>query len=114
MSTQSWDFSVDQLRATLPDLSLRDELRLSRRLDGLVHRGRRGGSQRKTPDSRTLDPQQELDRITAEVESARTRMATRRASVPDLKYPAELPVSQRKDDLLAAIRDHQVVILAGE
>ena len=27
-----------------------------------------------------------------------------------LSYPAELPVSQRKDDILAAIRDNQVVI----
>ncbi len=29
-------------------------------------------------------------------------------------YPAELPVSQRRDDIAAAIRDHQVVIVAGE
>ena len=34
----------------------------------------------------------------------------------DLKivYPAELPVSQRREDIAAAIRDHQVVIVAGE
>ncbi|HST83991.1 MAG TPA: ATP-dependent RNA helicase HrpA [Kineosporiaceae bacterium] len=114
MSTQSWESSIDELRAALPDLSLRDELRLSRRLDGLLHRGRRGDSRRKVPDSRSADPEQELNRIAAEVESGRVRMATRRASVPQLKYPPELPVSQRKDDLLAAIRDHQVVILAGE
>jgi ATP-dependent helicase HrpA len=114
MSTQSWESSVDELRAALPDLSLRDELRLSRRLDGLVHRGRRGVSQRKTPDTRTADPQQELSRIATEVQAGQARMAARRAAVPVLKYPPELPVSQRKDDLLAAIRDHQVVILAGE
>src|SRR4051812_29344320 len=30
------------------------------------------------------------------------------------RYPAGLPVSEKKDDILAAIRDHQVVILAGE
>ena len=29
-------------------------------------------------------------------------------------YPAELPVSQVKDEIAAAIRDHQVVIVAGE
>ncbi len=34
--------------------------------------------------------------------------------VPELKYPAELPVVTRKDDIAAAIRDHQVVIVAGE
>jgi len=31
-----------------------------------------------------------------------------------LRYPPELPVSQRKDEIAAAIRDHQVVIVAGE
>ena len=31
-----------------------------------------------------------------------------------IRYPAELPVTQRRDDILAAIRDHQVVIVAGE
>ncbi|XBO42885.1 ATP-dependent RNA helicase HrpA [Pedococcus sp. KACC 23699] len=34
--------------------------------------------------------------------------------VPDLKYPENLPVVARKDDIAAAIRDHQVVIVAGE
>ena len=36
------------------------------------------------------------------------------AGVVHITYPAELPVSQRRDDIAAAIRDHQVVIVAGE
>src|SRR6478736_793391 len=31
-----------------------------------------------------------------------------------ITYPPELPVTQRRDDIAAAIRDHQVVIVAGE
>ncbi|WP_235558561.1 ATP-dependent RNA helicase HrpA [Nocardioides sp. Leaf285] len=31
-----------------------------------------------------------------------------------ITYPAELPVTQRRDDIAQAIRDHQVVIVAGE
>lgn len=31
-----------------------------------------------------------------------------------ISYPAELPVSARREDIAAAIRDHQVVIVAGE
>jgi len=31
-----------------------------------------------------------------------------------ISYPDSLPVSQRRDDIAAAIRDHQVVIVAGE
>jgi ATP-dependent helicase HrpA len=40
--------------------------------------------------------------------------AARRAAMPPISYPAELPVSQRKDEIARAIRDHQVVIIAGE
>jgi ATP-dependent helicase HrpA len=32
----------------------------------------------------------------------------------EISYPAELPVSQRREDIAAAIRDHQVVVVAGE
>src|SRR5437899_1435524 len=39
---------------------------------------------------------------------------TTRATPVHIRYPAELPVIERKDELLAAIRDHQVVIVAGE
>ncbi len=42
------------------------------------------------------------------------RIARRRASVPAISYPPQLPVSERRDDLLAAIRDNQVVVVAGE
>jgi ATP-dependent helicase HrpA len=35
-------------------------------------------------------------------------------AVPVVSYPPGLPVSQRKDEIAAAIRDHQVVIVAGE
>jgi ATP-dependent helicase HrpA len=40
--------------------------------------------------------------------------AARRAAMPSIRYPAELPVSQRRDEIARAIRDHQVVIIAGE
>jgi ATP-dependent helicase HrpA len=33
--------------------------------------------------------------------------------LPVITYPPELPVSQRRDDIAAAIRDNQVVIVAG-
>jgi ATP-dependent helicase HrpA len=44
------------------------------------------------------------------------RAASREAALAGvvIGYPQELPVSQRKDDIAAAIRDHQVVIVAGE
>jgi ATP-dependent helicase HrpA len=34
--------------------------------------------------------------------------------VPAITYPEHLPVVDRRDDIAAAIRDHQVVVIAGE
>ncbi|MFC0041645.1 ATP-dependent RNA helicase HrpA [Actinomadura rayongensis] len=90
------------LRARLPELAPFDRHRLRRRLDGaqnLRDERRRAGV---------------VAQIAAEVEAAEARIARRRAAVPAVTYPAELPVSQKKDDIAAAIRDHQVVIVAGE
>ncbi|GAB2751797.1 ATP-dependent RNA helicase HrpA [Nocardioides pakistanensis] len=62
--------------------------------------GRRGGRDRR--------PQQRRRQFTPE------QLEARRASVPQIHYPPELPVAERRDDIAAAIRDHQVVIVAGE
>jgi ATP-dependent RNA helicase HrpA len=48
------------------------------------------------------------------VRAVTTEARTERRPVPVLHYPPELPVVERKDELLAAIRDHQVVVVAGE
>src|SRR3954465_2396092 len=35
-------------------------------------------------------------------------------AVPPVRYPPDLPVSRMRDEIAAAIRDHQVVVVAGE
>ncbi|WP_116116214.1 ATP-dependent RNA helicase HrpA [Austwickia chelonae] len=67
--------------------------------------GERREQRRRGPET----PEQKAERI-ARREAAHQR---RRASVPEITYP-DLPVSARKDDIAQAIRDHQVVIVAGE
>ncbi|KER04496.1 ATP-dependent helicase HrpA [Photorhabdus temperata subsp. temperata Meg1] len=42
------------------------------------------------------------------------KIINRQAVCPTIKYPENLPVSQKKDEIYKAIRDHQVVIIAGE
>ncbi|MFD4524094.1 ATP-dependent RNA helicase HrpA [Streptomyces sp. NPDC058470] len=94
--------ALGDLAARLAELSLRDAHRLGRRLEGArkIHK----------PEARSAV----LAEIDAEVTKAEARMAERRARVPAITYPEQLPVSQKKDDIAAAIRDHQVVIVAGE
>lgn len=90
------------LRARLPELMLRDQHRLRRRIDG---------AQKMRDAARRAKVAEE---IAADVEAAQRRVERRRLAVPAITYPAELPVAQKKDDILAAVRDHQVVIVAGE
>ncbi|GGN02122.1 ATP-dependent helicase [Terrabacter tumescens] len=47
-------------------------------------------------------------------EQQQARRAARAATVPPITYPEHLPVVERRDDIAAAIRDHQVVVIAGE
>jgi len=42
------------------------------------------------------------------------RAEARRRSVPAITYPEDLPVSQRRREIMDAIRDHQVIVLCGE
>ena len=42
------------------------------------------------------------------------QLAARTAAVPAIVYPEELPVSARREEIAAAIGEHQVVIVAGE
>jgi ATP-dependent helicase HrpA len=102
MGTSPQQARFSGLRERISDLTIRDQHRLRRRLDGA----------RKIRGSAALD--EVLDKIQRETLEAEQRVQARRARLPTVSYPAELPVSQRKDDLLAAIRDHQVVIVAGE
>ncbi|MCM6774254.1 ATP-dependent RNA helicase HrpA [Nocardia sp. CDC159] len=81
------------LRTRLADLTIRDEYRLRRRLD------------------RTRGDIADLE---SEIVAAEERVQARRAAVPQIGYPEQLPVSARRDDIAAAIAAHQVVVIAGE
>ena len=94
--------TLAQLRASLPALMLRDQQRLGRRAD-------RVGSLRDAAAR-----ERAIAELAAEVGAAEERVQSRRSAVPVITYPPELPVSQRREELAAAIRDHQVVIIAGE
>jgi ATP-dependent helicase HrpA len=54
-------------------------------------------------------------RLEQEVAAAEERVARRRAAVPTrIVYPETLPVSERREDIAAAISGAQVVVIAGE
>ena len=94
--------ALGDLAPRLTELTLRDAHRLGRRLEG--------ARRIRKPEARAAV----LAEIEAEVARGEERMAERRRRIPAISYPEQLPVSQKKADIAAAIRDHQVVIVAGE
>ncbi|MES9524329.1 ATP-dependent RNA helicase HrpA [Streptomyces capoamus] len=94
--------ALGTLAPRLTELSLRDAHRLGRRLEG--------ARKIRKPEARAAV----LAEIDGEIDRAAVRMAERRSRVPAVTYPEQLPVSQKKDAIAEAIRDHQVVIVAGE
>lgn len=91
-----------ELAARLPALMLGDQHRLARRLTG-ARKIRKGEARAAV-----------LAEISAAMDASELRVAARREAVPRITYPEQLPVSRRKDAILQAVRDHQVVIVAGE
>ena len=55
-----------------------------------------------------------LARLWREIEASLAILARRRALVPEIQFPPELPVSERREEVAALIARHQVVILCGE
>jgi ATP-dependent helicase HrpA len=76
----------------------------AQQLDGLMLKDRRRIEQR-------LRAKRDISRDLA---AAEQRVAARRAAVPAITYPEQLPVSQARDELLEVLRDNQVVVVAGE
>ena len=102
VETAALSSTLAEIRSRLPELMLADQHRLGRRID-------RAAALR---DSQRRE--RALAQIDADIETAAVRVQARRMAVPVITYPGELPVSQRKDEIARAIRDHQVVIVAGE
>lgn len=89
------------LRASIPLCLTRDQHRLRRRLrdlDGI-----------KNPEQKAAK-QAELEQAIA---TSLQKVAARQEKVPALTYP-DLPVSARAADIIKAIKENQVIVLAGE
>jgi ATP-dependent helicase HrpA len=97
------DARVDEIRQLLPQAMLPDWVRLGGRMVRLLRD--------------QLHPQQHdavLSRLLAQVRASVALREERRRHVPQISYPPDLPITARKDDIVAAIRANQVVVIAGE
>ena len=90
--------SIDQLLKSLDHAMISDRHRLRRQLHEL----------RKKPDEAKLA--QWVERVQASC----ARVASRKQSVPSIRYDENLPIAAKRDEIKDALLKHQVLIIAGE
>lgn len=90
------------LTADIGQTSLRDQWLLKKRVQGIA----------KIQNEKSRSAV--LDAIKIDIEKAKQKVGIKRLNAPKIVYPDNLPVSQKKDVILDAIKNHQVVIIAGE
>ncbi len=97
------DARIDELKALLPRCLTHDWVRPGSRLVRLLrdhHHAERHDAV--------------LERLLVQARQSAELRELRRIHVPAVTYAPDLPITARKDDLIAAIRAHQVVVIAGE
>ncbi len=111
MTTERKDAAADRgrrhaeavVRAAAARAELRDEAAILRRLEAPARRGDYGPS----TDA--------LMRRLLDQAAASAAICARRAALPcRVSYPPELPIAQYRDRLAGVLRDHPVIIVAGE
>ena len=95
---------LEQLETQISQAMIADRPRLRNALRGIEAAARDG----KPPE------QQRLARLEEDLRRSIGRCEARQKTVPKLTFDADLPISARREDIAAAIRDHQVVIVCGE
>lgn len=96
------DQDFKALRRRLVDCFRRDQFRFKRALDKLEQEARGGA-----------EIEAQLKGLAEKVQASVHRVETRQRTIPKIEYP-DLPVSERKQEILEAILAHQVVIICGE
>ena len=94
---------LEELKRLLPLGLLKDQLRIGWRLAGWLARHRHSGQAPPALESWLAKAQRSIE-----------LRQERQERLPRLSYPSELPISARRADIVEAIRQHPVLIIAGE
>ncbi len=90
------------LKAAIKDCMMRDRFRLQKRIQG--------AARIKNEKAKHAV----FDEIALDIAKSMQIVQMRQTQRPTISYPELLPVSQKKDDIAEAIKNNQVVIVAGE
>lgn len=69
---------------------------------------------RNLPQMKSNNQQRRKQVILDKIHASQKIVQQRRFLVPKFLYPSELPITERKEEIIEAIRDYQVVVITGE
>jgi ATP-dependent helicase HrpA len=103
--------AIKPLFKQLDDCMNADKFRLKRRVSMLAKSINGKASDENVAANKALHAQYE--KLKSDIERSIEKCRWRKANLPAIEYPP-LPVSDKKEDIKAAIANNQVVIVAGE
>ena len=94
---------IEQLKKSIKQIMLKDQFAVRRKIQTLQSQANR---------SKPVD--KELVNLQMRVDASAQQFKLRQQNKPETTYPEALPVSQKRDEIIRAIKDNQVIVICGE
>ncbi|MGM0787683.1 MAG: ATP-dependent RNA helicase HrpA, partial [Thermodesulfobacteriota bacterium] len=98
------DERIKKIESRLPGALHRDRHAARRQISSL--RGKKGGKKD--------DPNRMLSRLERRIDESARIKQKRAQALPEILYNNDLPIVEKRDEIIRAVSEHQVVIVAGE
>ncbi|MEO0443278.1 MAG: ATP-dependent RNA helicase HrpA [Pseudomonadota bacterium] len=95
--------SLEYIQSILPNVASRDRYRLGRDCERLAAK-----------TAKAVEHHAALAALAESLHVSIAKVEARRARLPVIEFPEGLPISDKREQIAAAIGQHQVVIIAGE
>jgi len=106
--TLSQKKQIEQLKKSIQHIMLKDQFAVRRKIQTLQSKL----NQSKLNSSKPVD--KELVNLQTRVDASAQQFQLRQQNKPQTTYPEALPVSQKRDDIIRAIKENQVIVICGE
>ena len=98
--------NIKKIESYLPRVLAVDRLAAHREIRRLKHRNKKSRS--------TYNIEHRLDRLQKRLKASEQKRNRRLKNLPDLRFNEELPIFAKKNEIIAAIKRHPVIVVSGE
>ncbi|MGN1392655.1 MAG: ATP-dependent RNA helicase HrpA [Succinivibrionaceae bacterium] len=103
----SVEISYSEIKNALKQVLISDKIELGRRTKMIF-------GDRNHPKNKELIDSADVERLVLDVHKAVEKTTQRNATIPEITYQEELPISKEHENIAKLIKENQVIILAGD